>query len=229
MKSKKKNYLKLASSNWIITLTSTMIGVIFGLYLNNYNEKKSLYEDKVRALLQVSMELSENQKSLENYNDMLNKLFTEFNYFHTKHNDSIIIVHIDSIEIFKNKTQNIFQFNRYEKINSKTVRIKGNISLNLNSSLVTYSLSDITWKSYKQTNYLSITNFKCLTSIESLYEMQNDVNELNKKWNDDVFKGSLHQTSIPEEFMKEWRDLLFKQEMLLGVYEFKDGYIKDCS
>jgi len=38
-----KNILKIAAnSSWVITLTSTILGVLIGLYLNDYNTNLNL-------------------------------------------------------------------------------------------------------------------------------------------------------------------------------------------
>lgn len=207
-----------------------MFGVILALYLNNYYERKSLSDDKEIALSQVLVELSENRSSLKDYYSIINEKYIELNYLFSKLNDeSEIVLHKDSIEVFKEKSKLIFEFDEFENLDSEFVNMKGDLNLYIESPLMASSLSNITWESYKKTDYLTITDFKCLTEIEGLYELQNEVNELNKRWRDTFLQGRFLQNSLSrEEFLSEWKSLLTKQELLLEVYSFKDGILKNC-
>jgi len=233
IKSKNKKYLKFISSNWVITLTSTMVGVLLGLYLNSYYEKKSLSKKKELAFEQVSIELSENQKLLEEYYRVSIKKYKELKYFITKINDNKqgVFVQKDSIDVFKNKTKSIFEFDHFVELeDTKLVKMRGDINIDIDSPLVFISLSNLTWESYKQAGFLRITDFKCLTSIEGLYEIQNGVNQLNKRWLDIFFRGQFYKdTSSREDFITEWRTLLSKQKLLLEAYGLKDEILKDCN
>lgn len=230
-KLKRKRYIKFVRSNWVITLTSTMIGVILGLYLNGYYENKSLAADKKKAISQVYTEISENKKSLKNYHDLISKNYNEISYIFSKlNNDFEIIVHKDSTNRFINETKEIFSFAKSEKIDSNFVKIRGDLNFNVDSPLMFSGLSQITWQAYKQTNYLAITNFKCLKNIEIIYELQNEVNELNKLWVKKVLNGEFTQDIlIRNEFMSDWRSLLLKQSLLLDAYNMNDYILENCS
>ncbi|WP_438989198.1 hypothetical protein [Polaribacter sp.] len=230
-KTKRKKYIKFVSSNWVITLTSTMIGVILGLYLNGYYENKSLAEDKKKAITQVFTEISENKKSLKNYHDLIIKNYNQINYIFSKlNNDFEIIVHKDSTNLFISKTKALFTFAKSEKINSNFAKIRGDLNFNVDSPLMISSLSQITWQAYKQTNFLAITNFKCLKHIEIIYELQKEVNELNKLWVKKVLNGEFTQDIIiRNKFMSDWRSLLLRQSVLLKAYKMNDDILKNCN
>ena len=91
-------------------------------------------------------------------------------------------------------------------------------------------LSNITWQSYKQTNYLGITKFRCLVDIEGLYELQNEINEINQLWRDHFLKGDfMTNEKTRNDFMIELRGLIIKQNLLLDFYTYKDEVLKSCN
>ncbi len=58
---------KIFKNEWTVTLVSTMLGVIFGLYSTHYFENKQLQEAKNNALEEVRKEISKNEVSLKKY------------------------------------------------------------------------------------------------------------------------------------------------------------------
>lgn len=48
---------KVLKSNWVVTIMSTMIGVIIGLYLTNYNESQKLNKAQQTAFEMVNKSL----------------------------------------------------------------------------------------------------------------------------------------------------------------------------
>jgi len=163
----KKNLIsRITNNQWIVTIVSTMLGVIFGLYLNNYSERNTLAKAKKNALIQVSDEILENEKDLVDYVQLVKAKYKAFDYLLPHINDDFeIVIHQDSLEAFINYSKNVFSYESSEKYSKNEVEVSGELNLTVDSPLVLRGLSDITWNSYKQTNYLSITKFKCLTEI----------------------------------------------------------------
>ena len=65
-----KNILKIAAnSSWVITLTSTILGVLIGLYLNNYYTNLNLEKKRVNAFQDVLTEIDNNFVKLAEYHD----------------------------------------------------------------------------------------------------------------------------------------------------------------
>jgi len=57
-----------------------MIGVIAGIYLTNYFEKRRLVKDKGDALEKVFLEIERNEENLSALHDLLRKKYTGLDY-----------------------------------------------------------------------------------------------------------------------------------------------------
>jgi hypothetical protein len=208
-----------------------MIGIIIGLYITNYFEEKKLLKEKEIALEQVSNELSDNLSILEGYHQILAEKYEALNYLIGHLNDELeLIIPKDSADHFVKKTTSIFTLEKYEDQDNDQVKIKGELELNIGSKLIARNLSHIVWDSYKQTNYMSVTAFDCLTDIEAIYSIQKEVNLLNADWRDYFFKGVfMIGLEEREDFMKLWNQLLMKQKILLKFYRLKSDIMGNCS
>ncbi len=224
-------FRRIISSNWFITLFSTMFGVIFGLYLNSRYEARTLHREKQKALTQVQDEITDNQETLADYYEVLHQKNEALGYVFSKLTaDGEIIIATDSLDHFLARTAGTFELEGSEAIDDDQLRLRGELSLNLNSKLLVNDLSHVMWDSYKQTDYLSITPFKCLTDIQGIYELQEEVNDLNFHWRSAFMKGDfILQKEKREAFMTDWGNLLLKQELLLKLYQLKEDALEACS
>ena len=222
---------KFLSNDWTVTIVSTMLGIIIGLYITNYFEEKKLLKGKESALKQVSKELSDNNTILLDYHKVLKEKHQSFsNVIKVLNQDMELIIHTDSLENFKAQTKSVFAYSSNEPIANGQIKISGDLNLNVESQLLVRDLSHIIWDSYKQTNFLSVTKFKCVTELELVYTLQSDVDSLNKKWKDSIFKGMsfLSDPSQRDDFMALWRLLLEKQNLLLKMYESQNTIMENC-
>lgn len=207
-----------------------MFGVLLGLYLNSYFENQSLLKSKKDAMVQVIKELENNRENLQKYNDILQEKYDGFsqmlNYIDK---DFRLVVPVDSLSHFLQQTASVFKLESKEAIGDNQLLLKGEMSLYVESSLVVTDLSDIIWNTFKQTNFLSITSFECLSGIEGIYNSQKDLNKQNSLWRDVFFQGEFLATSMKtENFMNLWKNLLLKQELVLKMYEFTDDLVASC-
>ena len=76
MKFFKNTAKRLSNSNWVITLLSTMIGVILGFYLTNSNESRKLETDRINAVALLGDEIDENHKKLKEFDSVFKINFT---------------------------------------------------------------------------------------------------------------------------------------------------------
>ena len=222
---------KFFDNNWTVTLVSTMFGIIIGLYVTSYFEKKSLLRAKENALEQVATELSDNKILLESYHEVLDEKYQALSYlFGTMSQNMELITHLDSLNSFKTQTKSIFDFSTYESLANQQIKVRGDLNLHIESKLIARGLSHIVWDSYKQTNYMSVTKFDCLTDVEAIYNLQNEVNRLNTEWKAIFFRGPAVVDPVNRtDFMNLWDQLLLRQEMLLKFYSFKDEVLKNCN
>ncbi|WP_435415934.1 hypothetical protein [Polaribacter aestuariivivens] len=207
-----------------------MLGVLLGLYLNGYYENKTLIEAKEKALEQVLNEVSENEEILTSYNAALKNKFNPMMYLFSKLNeDGEILVHKNSIKIFKENSKNIISIENIQEKSADFYQIYGTFDFYLDSPLLFKGLSNVTWQSYKQTNYLSITNFRCLIDFEGLYELQQEVNKLNYNWRETFVNENFFENIVSRnKLAKQMRNLIIKQNLLLDLYKYRENVLKNC-
>ena len=77
---------------WFVTLISTMVGIIAGLYITNYFENNRLHTAKENALHQVESELRDNHKMLEIFHEQLASKYKPVGYLLSNLNDNVLII-----------------------------------------------------------------------------------------------------------------------------------------
>lgn len=229
-KTNTKKLNKWLNNNWIITIFSTMFGIIAGLYINDYFQNKSLLQSKEEAMVQVLKELGNNHEALSDYHDILTAKRAAFEVALVYISDDLeLIVPKDSLDSFLNISKPIFSLEEKEILPDNYFKLRGEMDLYIESNLVATSLSDIIWSSFKETNYLSVTSFECLTGIESIYNTQEEVNIANAEWKAIFFQGDfLTDPNMTKHFMSQWNDLLLKQSLLLKMYDLRQNFIDNC-
>ena len=225
----KDSILKFFDNAWTITLISTMIGVYAGIYVNDYFDQQALLADKEKAFQDVINEIKENHDILVTYDSLLRHRFNGIKYVFSKVNDdNKIIISQDSLESFKSRIDSVFIVEGTEKVGNNW-RIRGELNLHIHSPLIARGLSSIIWESYKQTAYLNHTGFKCLTEMEVIYHLQDEVNRLNDEWIDSFIAGTFYRNAeLREDFLSVWNQLLTRQHMLLKVFRNKHQMIETC-
>ncbi len=217
-------------SDWTVTLIATMLGVFAAIILDGYFEEKSLVEDQKDALLKVEKELADNESELQVYHDDLQEKHDSFQFIFSVVNDSMdIILPINEISEFRLKTRSFFEMTDSTLLRNGMYKISGDMNFNIESKLIISPLSSVTWNTYKQTNYLSVTSFDCLSDMELIYNIQEEVNAINKVWSSMFFKGSYISDPVTrDEFLTVWDNLLMHQKLLFDLYQSRDETLKSC-
>ncbi len=233
MGKRKLNFSSFFKDNWVITLFSTMFGVIAGLYLTDYYNDKQLNDSKLSALAMVKQEINQNKENLLVYDSICRKMYHRTAYVFSKINVAReILIHKDSTEVFEEKSDGIIEnikFEEYSK-NKNIIQVRGEMNLFVGSKLALLDLNDVIWESYKQTNYINVTSFNCMTALEELYQFQQENNKVNKYWLDDLMKGSFLQGEEKlNEFMLKWNRAIEMNEILLNTYQSTASIFKDCN
>jgi len=221
-KTKSSLFKKIINSSWFITLLSTMIGVIAGFYLTNYNEKRKLDIGKRQAIEMVVQELENNHQNLKQFNDSLNFYYPPILYVlsNIDKEELTIIIEEDSLTSFIQKAEKVFFFSGTAPAESGKIKVSGDFKIELVSNFFMADLSHIVWDTYKQSQFMNITSFDCLTNVEIIYDSQKNVDAANKEW-----------TKLVEgfrTFMGKYQNLLNKQAFLLGSYKNKATALKPC-
>jgi len=220
-------FSRLLSSSRLGMLASTMFGVIAGIYLTNFFEKRQLYQDRDEAMERVQKEIKENQEDLQTYYDLLKDKHQALNYLNPwlDREEELIVIPKDSLAGFKEHTKEIFTIGATESYGNHQLKISGEMDLSFNSDspILFTGLSNIVWEAYKAKNFLQVTDFNCMTNLENLYKLQTDLNAENKEWFA-VFmnRAFLMESSTTERFLLMWENLLLKQKVLLQYYEMGD-------
>ncbi|MEM6643178.1 MAG: hypothetical protein AAF616_09385 [Bacteroidota bacterium] len=216
---------------WVVTLTSTILGIVIGIFLTDFFQQRRLIKDQKNALELVIQEIEDNQVKLREYHDTLALKFDAFQYLYPYlfENEKQLVVHKDSLQHFKRKSFPIVKISGTDSITTDSVRITGevNLSFNSNSTILLTGLTTVVWDTYKSTNYLSVTRFGCLTRLEELYTLQKDFNRDNATLVDQLLsKRFLQSEEISLEFLNQWEKLLLKQRTLLNFFENSaDNYV----
>lgn len=230
MPKKKTRILQWIDSNWVITLFSTMFGVIFGLYLTNYFENKSLENERSKAFNQVQQEIAQNEELLHKHDSVLRLKFNSFKFLSRYISDDFKIeVEQSVLDSFLIKTDAIFIKEEIIELNNKNVQLKGEANLYFESGLMINNLADVIWNSYKQTEYMKVTTFDCVTNIESIYQLQKDINYYNNQFRSQLFeKEFLTGKQALTRFINIWEALMLKQSVLLQMYRVTGQTLEVC-
>jgi len=226
-----KNILKsLLKSDWIITLTSTILGLFIGLYLSNYNDNLNLEKGKESAYKQVMNEMDNNFVKLTDYNNAIETAYNDFMYLSSYYNDEMdIVIHKDSLNSINQKLDGTLVVNEYESdlIHQDSIVVSFNYSIS--SNLIVMDLHTVAWVTYKQTDYMSLTAFSCITSIQDHYNHFESFNIQNKEWrNNKITFNYMKDKESYNEFLRQIERLLMSLNLLEQIKGSLKN-IKNCS
>ncbi len=147
----KKNKLKLQKSkalrsNWLITFTSTILGVVFGLVITDYYTSRSKLKNRDIALGLISKEIESNNEMLTEYKEQIVRLDESLKYLLSSFRGDKVMIHKDSIETYNNKAASFFPIKN--KINIRdSIEIEYYVIIMHDiNSLIGRDLSLIAWE-----------------------------------------------------------------------------------
>jgi uncharacterized membrane-anchored protein YhcB (DUF1043 family) len=218
-------------SNWLLTLVSTMLGVVAGFYLTNYGSEKALANAQQKALQAVYEELADNRSTLTDYQQILSGKYQASAAVFSHINEGLeLLVPKDSLQSFLKKSEAIFTLQQAKDTLPNTLKLKGNLNLDINSKLMVSNLSSIVWSSYKQTQYLSITPFECISQIETIHDLQERFNDRNNLWKNTFFEGQFMQSvESRQQFLNQWAKLLSELELIMKLLNSSDEILQSCN
>jgi len=170
-----------------------MIGVIAGIYLTNYFEKRRLVKDKGDALEKVFLEIERNEENLSALHDLLRKKYTGLDYImqYLNVSEEEVIIPKDSLEVFKLRARDIFSLKEVETHGSNELSLYGDLELEFEpgSAIIMTGLSDVVWEGFKSKNFLQVTELNCISNLEDIYEIQKVVDVAIEEWFDQFLRG----------------------------------------
>ncbi len=230
MKGQLKRIFKIFSSNGLITFTSTILGVFIGIYVTDFYNRQSQLKARNDAFEQVEKEISNNTRLLIDYRDTLKVSFDRLKYFNSKLSDEFqIIIHKDSLPNFKRRLTSVLVVEKTMPIGNDSLRVSGDFNLNIKSNLVVFDLQTVIWNTFKQTNYLSLTPFTCISNIEKIYNLFLDFNSTNIVLRNNLLDGNyMKDKNAIRRFERDFRKILFKHDLLIKMCESSKDLMQNC-
>ncbi|WP_298511520.1 hypothetical protein [uncultured Kordia sp.] len=213
-----------------VNLISTMIGIIAGLYITSYFQENKLYDAKEKALIQVKQELHDNYSMLKDFHQKVEEKYEPIAIIASALDANMnLVIPKDSLQVFREQTSIIFDYASFTAVDDTLIQLHGDFNVFIESPLMAKKLSSLVWNSYKQTDFLSITSFKCITDVEAFYVLQKEANAIKETWKDQLFQMSFARSAkSTEDFVNNWRVLLLKQKLLLDYYQSIDAVLNNC-
>ncbi len=232
MKFFKNTAKRLSNSNWVITLLSTMIGVILGFYLTNSNESRKLETDRINAVALLGDEIDENHKKLKEFDSVFKINLKKLHYLESFLNEDMhIVVAKDSVSLFKETALEIIHFKdtvAYQKT-PNYVKVNGDLNLSFNSNLMFINLTSSVWNAYNTADFVKKTNFLCLRDIGQLHQFQEGYNKELDKWRTLFFKTEYMKSKEEySKFLEASSKLALHNKLLLNFFSFKNQALKKC-
>lgn len=226
MTAKKKrkfiNY-KVLTSNWIITLTATLVGVLLALYLNETVASNKIQTRKNKATKNIKLEIENNKNSLEEIVENHHALFSTIEFVTTYQDEKErLICPPDTLKRFLKKFPGIFTVTDSIKIDNTLYQYKGDVVLD--NIIASNSLSNFTWESVKSSGLSSTYDFDCLILLERLNKYTAEAIEENNK-----LKELLRNREDFEKIKSQLRYVIDLERILLFFYEDEANEMNKCS
>lgn len=222
----RKRISSFFSNNWVVTLTATLIGVFSALYLNEYVATKKLNVQKDIATQNIISEFDSNQKSLDSTIKEHERMLDIFNFLMSTLNDeNEMIVHKDTVNIFRMKHPDVFTIKDSTYIQEDIFQYHGEI--NTNMSMPQLNMSSVALNTFNNSGFGLSYDFECLLYLEKIAIVTRKINQMNNNLLEDMV-GMLSAIRFNESILSEMELLVDFEKMLLGLYEAKDESLKKC-
>lgn len=71
---------RILTSSWTVTVVATMVGVFAGIYLNNFNNARTLNRYKAQGLEKVKEEINSNEAKVRGQHEELSRSYEVMNF-----------------------------------------------------------------------------------------------------------------------------------------------------
>jgi len=217
---------KLLTSNWVITLTATLIGVFGALFLNEWVSSKKMRTQKSLATENIITELTSNQENLESsiikhtelleILDFLNKYLDE---------EERLISPIDSMNKFKTKYPELVEIKDSTLLENGNCKYKGEINLDL--SITHMELTTIAWKTLINSGISASFDFECLMYLESIDKLTNEVLQKDEELLE-FMTGRRDSGTKNEKLVNHLKLLIDYEDSLIELYKPRENKLKNC-
>lgn len=219
---------KFLNSNWIITLTATLIGVFGALFLNECVTTKKIGNQKSIATKNILSEIKKNEKEIEKSLKM-NIAVMETYIFKEKYMDDQkrLITDVDSMQTFRTNFPDIVTVTDSTLLKNGKYHYKADVNLDLNFSYLT--ITNIAWKTLKSSNLTNFYDFDCLMFLEGLEIFTNETLKYNRKVIDLLInKDKYEENDYEKLFKQELKLLIMYEKGLLEGYKNSEEELNNC-
>ncbi len=219
---------KFLTSNWVITLTATLIGVFGALFLNEWVVSKNVKNQKSIAVKNILIEIEENktkiEKSLKKHKTFIGTLlFMEKNM----DKENRLITDVESLQAFRTDFPNVFTAQDSTLLENGKYHYKGNMDLNFDLSHV--NLTNIAWNTLKHNSLANSFGFDCLMFLEQMANITEETLKQERILLNLMKDQNRNEADDYEERMKD--ELMFLIEFekaLLEAYNYSEEKLSDC-
>lgn len=219
-------FSKFLSSNWVITLTATTVGVLLALLLNKRVETQNIRAQVNLANEKILQEIGSNKESLNNIIVDHRRLYDILEFLHKyKNEDEKLVGTPEDINSLRNKYPGILVIKDSTAIDDTEYVYRGAIESNF--SLPHINLSSFSMEALKGSGFAFNYDFDCLIYLEQVDEMTKDIFQRNKELLG-FFSGGLMGEN-PEILLTKLKLLVEFEEGLQDLYSLADEKLAHCS
>ncbi|MEX0274253.1 MAG: hypothetical protein AB3N16_07745 [Flavobacteriaceae bacterium] len=224
-----KNRIRSAAfftSNWVITLTATLIGVFMALYLNEWMASRKLTQQKELAATNILAEIASNQESLEASIGQHTKLLGFVRFFSTHYTEeNELVVPVDTMQRFKSNYPDLIVVTDSTAMGNGVYKYKGEMNIDL--QLLHIEFATIAWETLKNSGITATYGFECLMYLENMDKITREVLQKNKEL---MAFLSDKKDSGPknEQLIHHLKTQIQYEEGLLEIYAARDLEFKNC-
>jgi len=215
------------SSDGIITLVATLLGVFLALYLNEWTASRKQKRQMDLAAENILMEIEANRsmlnESVRNYSEMLETYI----FFDTCLNsDGEVVSTVGNMNSFKAAHPGLL--NTIDSLRMDDGRYKyTSMNLNLNFTLELVELRTIAWETLKNSAVISSFSFSYLMQLEYINKSVNAIIQLNNEIYNDARKFLQGDMTVLGNLIYNVRMAIYNEQQLIVLYdEIRDKKLK---
>ena len=217
----------ILKSDWVITLTATLIGVFVALYLNEMVAGRKLNKVMETATENILSEVASNQEKVEkavgSHEEFMVMLRFMANYVDQE--SSKLIAPTDSMRIFQRENPDRINLTDSTMIEPGIYEYKGD--LNFDFSFPQIEISTVAWRTFQNSGIAPTINFDCLMYLQFTYNATDEIIEKNEQLIE-FLMGTREMGDNYNIIIRHLQLLIDYERSILEVYKSSDEKLKEC-
>ncbi len=220
--------MRILKSNWVVTLTATLIGVFVALYLNERVSSNKMEEQKIIATQNIVQEIAQNNESIADNIRKHEAILAIFRFTEANIDDQgRMIMHPDTMNAFVQQFPGTLTVTDSSQQENGLYEYSGDVDLQFDFSYI--NLTNLGWETLKSSGLSTSYDFNCLMYLEKLDNLTQEffihekqfINLLKNRHNYD-------QDNYDETLKSELQFLLKVEKALLESYDNSHEKLKNC-